>query len=617
MKRRDFWVHSHPGFKKQIMEFKIAVLITVISVSTVFATQTSSLVAKYDMKPISFSVDPQELRVSGTITESETGSVMPGVNIQVKGTTIGAISDINGNYSLNVPDRNAVLVFSFIGYASQEATVGSRVIFDIALAPEIAGLDEVVVIGYGSVKKRDLTGSVGSIGAKELTEVQVTRVDQALTGRVAGVQVKLTDGEPGVSPQIRIRRRKYFSRCEPLYVVDGFEASIETLNPNDIETIDILKDASATAIYGSRGSNGVVLITTKRGATGRAKIDFNTYFGWQKVSKVPEFLTVQEQADYYYNSIRNWNLDYNHDVSGDPATWNKRVPQTVLDVLSGVNTTNADAVDAVLRTAPVNSYNLSMSGGNDNIKYAISGEYLNQDGIIINNNLKRYSARVNIDAQATKRLAVKLNLNPAYTVFNNVIAEGGGAGASSSIIGSATSAQPYYPLFNADGSYFIYRTIDASTDLYNPVALAMEKMDNSTGLRILGNVNTEYQILEGLKFNVMLGGTTNVSKGYYFMPGLPVFHDNKASGTDNSSLSTSWITEYTLNYNKNIGKHSITALAGYTAQYYKNNSNSLQSNNYPNNLVPFLSAVSGILTGGTGTQSEWSLISQLARFNYS
>ncbi|MDQ3844812.1 MAG: SusC/RagA family TonB-linked outer membrane protein, partial [Bacteroidota bacterium] len=480
-------------------------------------------------------------------------------------------------------------------------------------------MEQVVVVGYGTQRRKDLTGSVASIGTKDLKDLPITRIEQALSGRAPGVQVKFSDGQPGSSPQIRIRGIGSISAgVDPLYVVDGFPTeNIQTLNPNDIESIDILKDASATAIYGSRGSNGVVIINTKRGATGKARISFDTYYGVQEVTRRPKFMNAMEQATYYYNSIRNRNLDLGNNVSGDPATWAIRVPQTVLDVISGKNTLNVDALDAVLRTAPQQSYNLSITGGNEAIKYAISGEYFDQDGIILNSNFKRYSARANFDAQLTKRLTVRMNINPSYIVNNNVIAQGGGAGASTSIIGSATSAKPYYPLYNPDGSYFVYQNIDASTDLYNPLALALEKKDVSNRTRILGNVNAEYKIIEGLKVNVLLGAALTNIKGSTFWPQLPVFHNRAAEGSDFASSGYNWLAEYTANYNKNFGKHSIAALAGYTVQADVVDENTMTSNNFPNNLVPTLSAVSGIITTGTATRAEWSILSELARVNYS
>ena len=558
------------------------------------------------------------------------GQPVGGVSVIIKSTksnfTAGTSTDSSGNFTFTRLASGGPYSFtvSYIGYEAQTLTgyniaENGSLSLAVRLKESASALDQVVVVGYGTQKRKDLTGSVASIGTKDLKDLPVTRIEQALSGRAAGVQVKFSDGQPGSSPQIRIRGIGSISAgVDPLYVVDGFPTdNIQTLNPNDIESLDILKDASATAIYGSRGSNGVVIINTKRGTTGKPHIDLDVYYGQQEVIREPKFFNANQQANYYYNSIRNRNLDLGNNVSGDPATWAIRVPQTVLDVISGKNTNDVSALDAVLRTAPQKSYNLSISGGNEAVRYAISGEYFDQDGIVLNSNFRRYSVRANIDAQLTKRLTVRMNLNPSYIINNNVIAQGNGAGASTSIIGSATSAQPYYPLRNADGSYFVYQTIDASTDLYNPLALALEKKDVSSRTRILGNVTAEYKIMDGLKLNVLLGATSNNIKGSSFWPQLPVFLGRSAEGTDFASSGYNWLAEYTASYNKEFGRHSIGALAGYTVQADVVDSNTLSSTNFPNNLVPTLSAVSGIITSGTATRAEWSIVSQLARINYS
>lgn len=563
------------------------------------------------------------------LVQNERNEPASGVSVILRNSktnfTLGTTTDTSGAFTFaRVPSGGPYsFTLSAIGF-EQQSLSGYNIKEDITLSLMVkmkstnVGLEQVVVVGYGTQKRKDLTGSVASLDNKELRDLPLTRVEQALSGRAAGVQVKFADGQPGSAPQIRIRGIGSISAgVDPLYVVDGFPTdNIQTLNPNDIESIDILKDASATAIYGSRGSNGVVIINTKRGKTGEPRINFDTYYGQQKVTEMPKFMNANQQATYYYNSIRNRNLDLGNNVTGDPATWAIRVPQTVLDVISGKNTNDNSALDAVLRTAPQASYNLSVSGGNENVKYALSGEYFNQDGIILNSNFKRYSIRANIDGQLSKRLSIRLSLNPSYIANNNVIAQGGGAGASTSIIGSATSAQPYYPLYNADGSYFVYQTIDASTDLYNPIALALEKQDVSSRTRLLGNLNVEYKLFDGFKLNILLGGTTNNTKGYSFWPQLPVFLNRAAEGTDFASSGYNWLAEYTANYTKSFGKHSINALAGYTVQEDVINENSITSTNFPNNLVPTLSAVSGIITTGTGTKSEWSIVSQLARVNY-
>ena len=569
------------------------------------------------------------------VVHNTTNEPLFGVSVVIRNTnsnfTTGTTTDSVGNFTFPRVTSGGPYSFTFSMIGFEKQTLGGYTIkpeatlsLVVKLVQTGASLEQMVVVGYGTQKRKDLTGSVASVSGKEIKDLGVSRAELALSGRVAGVQVKLADGAPGSSPQIRIRGIGSISAgVDPLYVVDGFPTdNIQTLNPNDIESFDILKDASATAIYGSRGSNGVVIINTKRGATGKPKVSFDAYYGQQKVTREPKFFNAKEQATYYYNSIRNRNLDLGNNVTGDPSTWAIRVPQTALDVISGKNTNDVSALDAVLRTAPQTSYNLAVSGGNQAVKYAISGEYMDQDGIILNSNFKRYSLRANFDAQINDRLSLKLNINPSFTSNKNVIAgggtstNGGGAGASTSIIGSATSAQPYYPLYNPDGSYFVYQTIDASTDLNNPLALALEKKDYATRTRILANFSAEYKITKDLRVNVLFGATSNSFKESAFTPKLPVFLNNPAVGTDTAFSGYNWLAEYTANYNKSFGKHNIAALVGYTVQEDVNNQNVLSSNNYPNNLVPYLSAVSGIITSGSASKEEWSILSQLARVNY-
>ena len=363
------------NFHKLLLTLKIATFILVCGL----------VLPAYSVSPGILSSDyQQQIRVSGTITDGTTGTGMPGVNIVVKGTTTGAISDATGKYSLSVTDGNATLVFSFIGYVIQEVPLNGRTTLDVSLVNEMVGLNEVVVVGYGTVKRADLTGSVQSVNSEKLQNVSVTRVEQALVGKMAGVQIKPTSGQPGVSQQIRIRGIGSISAsAEPLYVVDGFPTSdIQTINPNDIETIDVLKDASATAIYGSRGSNGVIIISTKRGKDGLPVISFDSYYGWQVVEMTPKMMNSQELANHAYEGVKNRNLDAGNDVSGPPDKWKLAVPQDILDVLSGYNTLDVDWFDQIFRTAPQQQYQLSVRGGDKNMKYAISGEYLTRRGLL-------------------------------------------------------------------------------------------------------------------------------------------------------------------------------------------------------------------------------------------
>ncbi len=564
-----------------------------------------------------------DITVQGTVTDDK-GETLPGVSIVLKGAQKGASTDADGHYKIDVPNASSTLVFSFVGYMPQEANVGNRTTLDIVMKTDNKTLDEIVVIGYGSIEKKDLTGSIASVNSKTIQELAVPRVDQALMGKIAGVQVKPVSGEPGAAPQIRIRGIGSISAGGgPLYVVDGFPiSSIQTLNPNDVETIDVLKDASATAIYGSRGSNGVVIINTKRGKSGKAVINFNYQLGFQRIAKRPVYQAGMEEAQHYLDGVRNRNLDEGNDVSGLPTAWKSPVPQTIVDVLSGKITTNEDPLDAILRTAAQHQYQLSATGGSENIRYALSGEFLNQDGIILNSNFKRYSFRANIDAKLTPKLSLKVNFNPTYTDKTNV----GGAGAEDLTTYSDNTNNPLYnaiviptyqSLLNSDGSYYPFGNgLDAVVTSKNPLALANEVKGKQKGFGFLGNTFLEYAILNNLKVNVMLGINLMNIKGSYFKPQLPAFLNELASGTDNASMRLNWITETTVNYTKNVGKHNFAGLVGYTTQRETFESNTLTSNRYPNNLVPTLSAVSGLLTGGSSNIAEWSLVSYLSRINY-
>jgi TonB-linked SusC/RagA family outer membrane protein len=488
----------------------------------------------------------------------------------------------------------------------------------VTLREDTETLDEVVVVGYGTMKRREITGSVASLSSEQLQGKAVTQIDQALTGQLAGVQAIAVSGEPGSDMLIRIRGiGSITASATPLYVIDGFPVStLQTLNPYDIETIDILKDASATAIYGSRGSNGVVLITTKRGLEGQTKITADIYTGWQSTMMRPDFFNSQQQSQYYYDGVRNRNIDNGNDVSVPYTEWPIKVPQTPMDVLEGRNTLDVDVLDAILRSAPQTRYSLSVSGGTKALKYAVSGEYMDQDGIIMGSGFKRYALNSNFDVQLKSNLSLKINLRNAMTDVSYQRNSDGGAGNNWSIIAQATSAMPYYPIYNNDGSYFVMNNLDASTVLYNPIAIVRERKTLRNRRETIGNVNLNWIITEGLNVNFMAGTRLADYKESVFTPSLPVFYNNPASGSDNTSFSLNWITETTVNYEKTFGKHNLKAMVGFTSQKETDKYASLESNRYPNNLVESLSAVSGIITNGTSTINEWSLVSYLGRLNY-
>ncbi|PKQ45371.1 SusC/RagA family TonB-linked outer membrane protein [Confluentibacter flavum] len=556
----------------------------------------------------------QNFKLNGTITDSN-GQPLPGANILEKGTNNGVVSDFNGNYSIELTTSSAVIVVSYIGFTSQEISVNNQSSINVILSEDASNLDEVVIVGYGSQKRKDVTGSVSSVSIGEIEDVSTSRIDQAIIGKVAGMQIIPSTGEPGADPIIRIRGVGSISASpNPLFVVDGFPiGSIETLNPNDIESIDVLKDASATAIYGSRGANGVIIITTKRGKVGESTITFSNYFGWQNVEKTPKMMNAMQQAQYHFDGLRNRNLDEGNDISGPPANWRRSVPTDVLDVLEGRNTYDVDVLDVVLQTAPQSQYQLSATGGSENVRYAISGEYLNQEGLVLNSNFDRYSFRANLDAKLSDKITAKINLNPTYS-DKNALRTTGNQGTG--ILGSAMATHNYYPLLDENGEYFEFIGLGAIANFRNPLAVANEYKNNQKNFRFLGNIELKYEIINGFNLKVMAGSSILNNRRMTFIPQLPVFFNNPPEGSDDTFSSLNWITETTLDYNKSFGKHSIAGLIGYTTQKERGHLNFLESNQFSNNLVQTLSAVGGQITNGTSEIYEWSLLSYLARLNY-
>ncbi|UJH90620.1 SusC/RagA family TonB-linked outer membrane protein [Antarcticibacterium sp. 1MA-6-2] len=345
--------------------------------------------------PAPIPVVQQGIPITGTVTSTD-GEILLGVNVLIKGTTEGTITDFDGNFTLSVPNEDAVLVFSYLGFETQEVRVGDQREFNIQLEGGENELSEVVLIGYGGQRRSDLTGAISSVSAEELQNVAVTTFEQALQGRAAGVEVTQTTGVPGGETNIRIRGTSSVNASsEPLYVIDGMlvnsngnEVSmgargprvgpLATINPNDIESIEILKDASATAIYGSRGANGVILITTKKGRAGAGTVNFNAYYGVQQVSNKLDLLNASQFAELVNEAQMN--------VGRNPVYVN---PSTLGE--------GTDWQEELFRLAPVADYQLSFSGGDEKTSYSISGGYFTQDGIVIGSDFERYSFRTNLE----------------------------------------------------------------------------------------------------------------------------------------------------------------------------------------------------------------------------
>ena len=596
------------------------------------------------------------------MTDAESGQPIPGVNVLLKGTTQGTVTDIEGNYRLAaVPDAVTTLVFSYVGYLTQEAPINNRSAIDVALSADLESLNEVVVIGYGVQEKRDVTTAIASVSPEDLQDQPVSGFDQALAGKMAGVQVAQTSGTPGGGLSIRVRGTSSITAGnEPLYVVDGVPLSNETrsatnlgsndsgvdrypdqpinplnsINVNDIASIEVLKDASAAAIYGSRGSNGVVLITTKQGRDGKTKISYNGYVGVQSVARKIDLLDAYQYAELNYEGHNNSYLDAV--PSGSVTDTNEEriaraqalgispnegwlVPPEILPYVNGTpGLTNTDWQDEIFRQALIQNHAVSISGGNDNTRYYVSGTYFDQDGVIISSGFKQYSARFNVDINATERLRVGLRFNPSFGQHDRVNSEG--PYWDNGVIGSALVYGPLWPVRNEDGSFnFDHNAWGYSqTPFINPVATALLEQDEIDHTRLLGNAYLEYQLLPQLSYRVSFGTDLNFFRRDYYRPSTLENRDIKGPsdplGISKSDQFMNWLIEHTLSYNQSFGKHTIAGIAGFTAQQERQESTSLEANNFPNDLVQTLNA-GQVSTGGSVIEA-WSLLSYLGRVQY-
>lgn len=591
--------------------------------------------------------------VTGKVTDAANSTPLIGVSILVNGTSSGTITDFEGNYELALPENAESLQFSYIGYKATEVAINNQSVINVSLSADAANLDEIVVIGYGQLSKKDLTTAVATVNEEDLKDQPVNSFDQALVGKMAGVQVLQTSGSPGAGVSIRVRGvGSITAGNDPLYVIDGVPISndngratgeintgsgnypeqpinvLSTLNPADIESIQVLKDASAAAIYGSRGSNGVVLITTKKGSSGRPTVSYNAYYGIQETTTRYDMLNAYEWAQLNFEGRNNTykdrfpagkdtdtNAERSANVPGQPAAL---IPPEVVPYLNGTQgLTDTDWQDAIFREAPIQSHTLSISGGTSNLRYYASTEYMDQQGLVISTGFKRYSGRFNMDVTAGK-LKVGLNINPSFTKHD--LANSEGPWFDHGIIGLALHISPIWPVYNEDGSYNFGANAwgFAMTDAVNPVALANEIQDNLDHMRLLGNVYAEYNILENLTYRLSLGTDMNRFNRDYFWPSFVEVRGRRGPrvpiGISRTRETNNWLAENLLTYNLVTGQHNFSAIAGFSSQREDFSSNELFATNFPNDLVQTLNA--GQITQGGSSKEAWSLLSALGRVQY-
>lgn len=471
--------------------------------------------------------------VRGKVTSSDDGMPMPGVNVVVQGTSRGSATDVNGNFSVEVMENENTLVFTFIGYSAKTVTIDGREVVDVVLDPEAQALEEVVVIGYGTVRKSDLTGSVSSVRGAELTSVPAINPMQSLQGKVAGLQIANVSGAPGSSTYVRIRGIGTFNDASPIYVVDGvILQNIDFLNASDIASMEVLKDASATAIYGSRGANGVIIVTTKRGETTGNNYPTISVSAEYSIQELPQKIDLLNGKEYAI--VRN---------EINPGTYNN------VDAVP-----NTDWQDLIFRTAPIQNYQISFAGGTDKFQYYTSLGYFSQEGIITKSDYQRVSLKFNNTLHLSK--SVRLGSNLSFTPFDR-------QNTSGNAVFVAYRAWPTIEPFLPDGSF------SPVPGVGNVLADIEYTNSFNKGIRSVNNIYAEVDFLKGFTFKSSFGADLEYVKSTSY---TPVFFVNpqQQNATDDLGKGyfdrTDWLWENLLTYNKEIGVHRINALAGYTVQ---------------------------------------------------
>lgn len=555
--------------------------------------------------------------IKGVIYDDK-GEPVIGASVIVQGTSNGTISDLDGNFTLSAPEGSVIEV-SFVGFKTQKIKVAQKSDFHIVLHDDTELLDEVVVVGYGVQKKSDLTSAVASVKADEIVGTSVTSLDQGLQGRAAGVVVLNTSGQPGAGTSIRIRGTSSINgNNEPLYVIDGIPvisdaASFSTgatknpslnpltnINPSDIESIEILKDASATSIYGARGANGVVLVTTKHGKSGKPNVSVGAKFTWQQVTKQMDMLNSVQLAELANEAADNDGIERN----------------PVFADLNNLAKINTDWQDEIFRIAPMQNYDVSVSGGNDKTTYFISGNLLLQDGIIIGSDFGKGSFRVNLNQQINKWLKAGISANLSYSRSNGVVTNSEG-GFASSVTSWALEMNPGLPVRDEEGNY-TYENNMRSPNVGNPVQDALEAKNRNTSFRTLANAFLEWTPIKDLTFKTSIGVDYFYMKDQSFAAAeLKRAESNGGYANIGNRDGYNWVWENTVNYTKTWGDHTISALAGMTAQAFVSEMSSVSTADFEDGSLGWNSIQSGALKqNATSGITEWQMLSYLARINY-
>jgi len=564
----------------------------------------------------------QERTVTGKVTADGEGPV-PGVNVVVQGTVTGAITDINGAYSIRVPGPSAVLVFSSIGYITQSVTVGALTVIDVVMVSDVQALSEVVVTGYSTQRKRDITGAVGVVSATDLKSIPAANVTQQLQGRTSGVTV-IGNGMPGSTTKVRIRGFSSFDNNEPIYIIDGVPGDIAWLNPNDVESMVVLKDAGAASVYGSRASNGVIVITTKKGSKGvQVTYDVRTGVSIPGAGPTPDLLTTEEHAQLQWLIYKNDGTVENHPFLGPSSNANPTIPSWAA---------HTDWYSEITHNAMTTNHDITLSGGNDNAKYFAGFGLNDADGVLIHNYAKRYSGRFNSEFKILKdRITVGENMTVTYrkSLGTGNLGEGSpfqaGPYRLMSIIPVRWTGADFTGLSHTfiAGDYGGTGIANRLGNVSNTVANQERNKDDwGQNLNLLGNVFVDIKILNGLNFRSTLGGAFYTGYGIDFGPASYENSENTLTPTfnENANWGMNWIWTNTFTYDKVLGDHKITAVAGYEAVKDGMGRNvSATRGGYFSTDVSFRTLTNGatINAATSGLNTPFALVSMFAKADYS
>ncbi|MDJ1495249.1 TonB-dependent receptor [Cytophagaceae bacterium DM2B3-1] len=542
-----------------------------------------------------------DIQVTGIVTDDK-GESLPGVSILLKGTSIGTTANSDGKYAITIPDgtKDPVLIFSFIGYTTEEVTVGNRTSVDVKLLPDLQSLSEVVVVGYGTQKRSDITGAVASVPKTRLSQLPVTNVLQAVQGSVAGVNISQGSSVPGSAPSVSVRGQNSINASTtPFIVVDGIPlsktgGSLNDINPNDIESMEILKDASAVAIYGVNGSNGVILITTKRGTSGKPTIRYNAYTGIENYAHILK----PRNGEQYLQKYKDYMIQTKQTQTSPVPNYDE-----LPNYNAGITT---DWIKESSQTGILQDHNLSISGGSDKARYFISGEYLDQKGVIKGYQYKRVSFRSNLDVDVTNYLTVGTSL---FIANNNY--DGGRANML-----NASAMSPYGQMYNADGSYKIYPMFPEQLYTNPLLGLTTDRINRSTNLN--GNAYGQIKfggVLNGLKYRMNLG--------YTYLPTRTASYTGRAAndllGTANTfySETNSFVLENILSYNKDWGVNHLDITGLYSAQQRRYTSATGKAVGFVNDQLSYNNLGAGATQSNSSYADRYAINSQMGRINYS